>query len=61
VHIVSDVHGEHKKLQHILNNASGSLRPLVETLLGSDSMLTISSVCSISSIIRRRCFSISTS
>jgi fructose-1,6-bisphosphatase len=25
VHIVSDVHGEHKKLQHILNNASGSL------------------------------------
>ncbi len=34
VHIVSDVHGEHKKLQHILNNASGSLRPLVETLFG---------------------------
>lgn len=32
VHIVSDVHGEHKKLQHILNNASGSLRPLVEEL-----------------------------
>jgi fructose-1,6-bisphosphatase-3 len=30
VHIVSDVHGEYKKLQHILNNASGSLRPLVE-------------------------------
>jgi len=34
VHIVSDVHGEHKKLQHILNNASGSLRPLVEELFG---------------------------
>jgi len=32
VHVVSDVHGEHKKLQHILNNASGSLRPLVEEL-----------------------------
>lgn len=30
VHILSDVHGEHKKLQHILNNASGSLRPLVQ-------------------------------
>jgi fructose-1,6-bisphosphatase III len=30
VHVVSDVHGEHKKLQHILNNASGSLRPLVQ-------------------------------
>ena len=34
VHIVSDVHGEDKKLHHILNNASGSLRPLVETLFG---------------------------
>ncbi len=32
VHIISDVHGEYKKLQHILNNASGSLRPLVETV-----------------------------
>ncbi|MBI5518168.1 MAG: fructose-bisphosphatase class III [Deltaproteobacteria bacterium] len=32
VHVVSDVHGEHGKLRHILNNASGSLRPLVETL-----------------------------
>src|SRR5262245_33079898 len=34
VHIVSDVHGDNKKLQHILNNASGSLRPLVEDLFG---------------------------
>jgi fructose-1,6-bisphosphatase-3 len=32
VHVVSDVHGEHKKLLHIINNASGSLRPLVERL-----------------------------
>src|SRR3954464_10328680 len=32
VHIVSDVHGEYKKLRHIINNASGSLRPLVEFL-----------------------------
>lgn len=30
VHIVTDVHGEGKKLQHVLNNASGSIRPLVE-------------------------------
>jgi fructose-1,6-bisphosphatase-3 len=29
VHVVSDVHGEHKKLRHIINNASGSLRSLV--------------------------------
>lgn len=35
VHIVSDVHGEFKKLQHILNNASGSLRPLVEAVFGT--------------------------
>jgi fructose-1,6-bisphosphatase-3 len=34
VHVVSDVHGEHKKLQHILNNASGNLRPLVEDVFG---------------------------
>ena len=30
VHVVSDVHGEDKKLKHIINNASGTLRPLVE-------------------------------
>lgn len=34
IHVVSDVHGEHKKLKHIVNNASGSLRPLVERTLG---------------------------
>jgi fructose-1,6-bisphosphatase-3 len=34
VHVVSDVHGEYKKLQHILNNASGSLRPLVKQVFG---------------------------
>src|SRR5260370_15046566 len=31
VHVVSDVHGEYKKLRHIINNASGTLRPLVES------------------------------
>lgn len=35
VHVVSDVHGEFKKLIHVINNASGSLRPLVEHTFGS--------------------------
>jgi fructose-1,6-bisphosphatase-3 len=30
IQIVSDVHGEFRKLDHILRNGSGSLRPLVE-------------------------------
>src|SRR4051812_42204701 len=34
VHVVSDVHGEYVKLRQVVNNASGSLRPLVEKLLG---------------------------
>ncbi len=32
VHVISDIHGEDKKLRHIINNASGTLRPLVEEL-----------------------------
>src|SRR6478609_8369676 len=32
VHVMSDVHGEYKKLKHVINNASGTLRPLVERL-----------------------------
>lgn len=32
VHVISDVHGEDRKLRHVINNASGSLRPLVESL-----------------------------
>ena len=35
VHVVSDVHGEHRKLRHVINNASGSLRPLVSSLFGA--------------------------
>jgi fructose-1,6-bisphosphatase-3 len=35
VHVVSDVHGEDIKLRHIVNNASGTLRPLVERLFGA--------------------------
>lgn len=34
VHVISDVHGEDKKLRHVINNASGTLRPLVERLFG---------------------------
>ena len=34
VHVITDVHGEFKKLQHVLHNASGSLRPLVEEVFG---------------------------
>jgi len=30
VHVVSDVHGEYIKLRQVINNASGSLRPLVD-------------------------------
>uniref|UniRef100_UPI003566732E fructose-bisphosphatase class III n=1 Tax=Novipirellula sp. TaxID=2795430 RepID=UPI003566732E len=32
VHVISDIHGEDKKLQHVINNASGTLRPLVEEM-----------------------------
>ncbi|MFN0129462.1 MAG: fructose-bisphosphatase class III [Verrucomicrobiales bacterium] len=31
-HVISDVHGEDGKLRHVINNASGSLRPLVEQI-----------------------------
>lgn len=33
IHVVSDVHGEFRKLEHVLRNASGSLRVLVERVL----------------------------
>ncbi len=32
IHVISDIHGEDKKLRHVINNASGTLRPLVELL-----------------------------
>jgi fructose-1,6-bisphosphatase-3 len=35
VHVISDIHGEDRKLRHVINNASGSLRPLVERLFGT--------------------------
>src|SRR6201984_2680300 len=33
IHVISDIHGEDKKLRHVINNASGTLRPMVERLL----------------------------
>ena len=35
VHVISDIHGEDKKLRHVINNASGTLRPLAEELFAS--------------------------
>jgi fructose-1,6-bisphosphatase-3 len=32
IHVISDVHGEYAKLRHVINNASGTLRPLLEQL-----------------------------
>ncbi len=32
IHVISDIHGEDKKLQHVINNASGTLRPLIEDM-----------------------------
>lgn len=36
IHVVSDVHGEFGKLEHVLRNGSGSLRPLVDRTLGAE-------------------------
>ena len=37
VHVVSDVHGEYKKLSHVIRNASGSLRVLVDEVFAASS------------------------
>lgn len=31
IHVISDVHGQDDKLRHVINNVSGTLRPLVES------------------------------
>ncbi len=33
IHVISDVHGEFAKFRHVINNASGTIRPLVDRLL----------------------------
>ncbi|MFQ5667073.1 MAG: fructose-bisphosphatase class III [Candidatus Binatia bacterium] len=40
IHVLSDVHGEYAKLRHIINNASGTLRPLIERLF-ADRLSTV--------------------
>src|SRR5262245_30692367 len=32
VHILSDIHGDDVKMRHVINNASGRLRPLIDRL-----------------------------
>lgn len=34
VHVLSDIHGDDIKLRHVINNASGTLRPLIEARFG---------------------------
>src|SRR5438132_4921821 len=35
IHVISDIHGDDVKLRHVINNASGTLRPLLEKLFAS--------------------------
>lgn len=34
IHVISDIHGEDAKLRHVINNASGALRRLVDDIVG---------------------------
>lgn len=36
IHVISDIHGEDAKLRHVVNNASGALRQLVDQIVGDD-------------------------
>jgi len=36
VHVISDIHGEAAKLRHVINNASGMLRPVVVELFNGE-------------------------
>ena len=36
VHVISDIHGEARKLRHVINNASGMLRPVVAQLFAGE-------------------------
>lgn len=35
-HVISDIHGEARKLRHVINNASGRLRPVVAEIFDGD-------------------------
>ena len=34
IHIISDIHGDDRKLRHVVNNASGGLSNLIDEVLG---------------------------
>ncbi len=36
IHIISDVHGDDRKLRHVINNASGGLSNLVDEVFGDE-------------------------
>ncbi|MGY8660599.1 MAG: fructose-bisphosphatase class III, partial [Verrucomicrobiales bacterium] len=36
IHIISDVHGDDRKLRHVVNNASGGLSTLVDDVFGDE-------------------------
>jgi fructose-1,6-bisphosphatase III len=36
IHIISDVHGDDRKLRHVVNNASGGLSNLIDEVLGGE-------------------------
>lgn len=36
IHVLSDIHGDDVKLRHVINNASGTLRPVVERVLSNN-------------------------
>ena len=36
IHVISDVHGDDRKLRHVVNNASGGLSKLVDEVLGNE-------------------------
>ncbi len=36
IHVISDVHGDDRKLRHVVNNASGGLSDLVDEVIGNE-------------------------
>jgi fructose-1,6-bisphosphatase III len=58
VHIISDIPGEDRKLRHVINNASGTLRPLVERLfkdkMGTEELRPIATLVNTKTTARHR-------
>lgn len=36
IHVISDIHGDDRKLRHVINNASGGLSNLIDQVLGAE-------------------------